>query len=434
MVLAETPESPMQIGALLALQLPPDGVADVFGRLRDHILERLPGTPLLAVLRQAPEGYDSDVWVDVADCDPEVHFERVEEPLDERALEDAAARNSMRPLDLARPPFRVTVFEDIGDGRCAMQLVVHHSVTDGVGFQSLLGRLSDAADPAARRAAGRVPGDDEWRSVAEARFEAEAPLRAAKRAAMDAALANIRGGSVLARHRTPTLKLSGPTSAERCYTRLSLSLEQVRSTARPLGATVNDLFLALASSALRRYLLEIDDLPDTPIVVNSARSYRRAEHGEFGNRIVALHPHLATTIVDPLVRLEAIKASMGDERARTEWDEAMLDQPERPYGARDRRAKFAERAGNRAAVLPGNITLSNVPGAAAPRSYHGFRELTNHPVPLLGSGRFLNVTSRRNEDRLDLGVMADPTKLADVRRFAGYLTDALAEYEQLGTG
>ena len=251
---------------------------------------------------------------------------------------------------------------------------------------------------------------------------------------MDAALANIRGGSVLARHRTPTLKLSGPTSAERCYTRLSLSLEQVRSTARPLGATVNDLFLALASSALRRYLLEIDDLPDTPIVVNSARSYRRAEHGEFGNRIVALHPHLATTIVDPLVRLEAIKASMGDERARTEWDEAMLDQPERPYGARDRRAKFAERAGNRAAVLPGNITLSNVPGAAAPRSYHGFRELTNHPVPLLGSGRFLNVTSRRNEDRLDLGVMADPTKLADVRRFAGYLTDALAEYEQLGTG
>ena len=119
MVLAETPESPMQIGALLALQLPPDGVADVFGRLRDHILERLPGTPLLAVLRQAPEGYDSDVWVDVADCDPEVHFERVEEPLDERALEDAAARNSMRPLDLARPPFRVTVFEDIGDGRCA---------------------------------------------------------------------------------------------------------------------------------------------------------------------------------------------------------------------------------------------------------------------------------------------------------------------------
>ena len=37
-------------------------------------------------------------------------------------------------------------------------------------------------------------------------------------------------------------------------------------------------------------------------MINSARSYRRPEHGEFGNRIVALHPHLATHLADPLAR------------------------------------------------------------------------------------------------------------------------------------
>ena len=50
------------------------------------------------------------------------------------------------------------------------------------------------------------------------------------------------------------------------------------------------MFLAIAATAVRRLLIEMDDLPDTPIVVNSARSYRRPEHGSFGNRIVAMHP------------------------------------------------------------------------------------------------------------------------------------------------
>ena len=120
-----------------------------------------------------------------------------------------------------------------------------------------------------------------------------------------------------------------------------------------------------------------------------------------------------------------------DERVRTPWDEAMLDQPERPYGPRDRRARFAERSADGSALLPGNVSLSNVPGPAGARSYAWFVQRSNHPVPILGSGRFLNITSRRNGPWLDLGVMADPTKLADVGRVARLIDEALGEYEAL---
>jgi hypothetical protein len=205
----------------------------------------------------------------------------------------------------------------------------------------------------------------------------------------------------------------------------------VRDVGRRAGATVNDMFRGLASSALRRILIELDDLPDAPLVVNSARSYRRPEHGDFGNRIVALHPHLATHLADPLDRLSAIRASMADELRRTSWDEGMLDQPEPPYGARDRRAKFAARVADGTALLPGNVSLSNVPGPATARRYAGFAQLANHPVPIIGSGRFLNITSRRNGPNLDLGVMVDPTRLPDVARVARYVEDALDEYEAL---
>ena len=432
MVLSDTPSTPMQIGALIELEIPAGLDRPVHEVLSDHVLTRLANTPLLAVLQQSPEGYDSDVWVDVSDCDPVAHIERRPEPIDRDGLHAAAAAASMRRLDLSRPPFRLVVFESTGDGRCALLFTVHHSVTDGVGFQSLLARLSDESPPAtASREPGRPLPPDEGRAAAAARFGAEEPWRAEKRAQIDEAKAMLAGGTLPPRARTPVLARSGPTSTERVYTRLSLSLERVREVGRRAGATVNDVFLALASSALRRHLIELDDLPDTPIVVNSARSYRRPEHGEFGNRIVALHPHLATHLADPLDRLAAIQASMADERVRTPWDEAMLDQPERPYGPRDRRARFAERSADGSALLPGNVSLSNVPGPAGARSYAGFVQRSNHPVPILGSGRFLNITSRRNGPWLDLGVMADPTKLADVGRVARLIAEALGEYEAL---
>ena len=53
-----------------------------------------------------------------------------------------------------------------------------------------------------------------------------------------------------------------------------------------------------------------------------------------------------------------------------------------------------------AAVLPGNITLSNVPGPAESRSYAGFRQLANYPTPLLGSADIV--------DALDLPEQPDP--------------------------
>ena len=117
-------------------------------------------------------------------------------------------------------------------------------------------------------------------------------------------------------------------------------------------------------------LIAIDDLPKTPVVINSARSYRQNDHAPFGNRIVALHPHLATHLADPIARLRAIHASMPQELARTHLDEAMLDAPERPFGPRDRRTKFAERAENGARSLPGNVTLSCLDGAPRARVNH----------------------------------------------------------------
>jgi diacylglycerol O-acyltransferase / wax synthase len=423
MVLTETDASPMHVGALILLDVPQGDRAGLTVRFRRQLEQRLPGTPLLARLVEAPEDYDSPVWAELAGADLDAHV--VEESGDDLFAE--VARLNLRRLDLSRPPFMAHVFPAAG----AVYFKMHHALADGIGFQEVLGRLSDAGEPVeARLSDARVPAAKDWRALSEARFAAESVARDAQSAARKEALAALESYKGL-RAETPVLKLTGPTSATRSYTTISLPVEPFKAAARALEATVNDLFLACASSALRDYLIEIDDLPGDPLVVNSARSYRRAEHGLFGNRIVAQHPNLATHLTDPIARLRAIQASMAAEMRRTVHDEALLDALEKPYGARDRKALFANRTSAGGRVLPGNLTLSNVPGPAGERSWCGYRQVHNHPVPIIGSGRFLNITSRRSGANLDMGVIADPEKIADVGRVAALFRAAALAYAEM---
>ena len=94
-------------------------------------------------------------------------------------------------------------------------------------------------------------------------------------------------------HPTPECALSGPTSNRRAYTTRHAPVRR-HAPCRPRRCRqrVNDLFLTIAGTVVRDHLVDANGLPDDPITTNSARSYRRPEHGLFGNRIVAIHPHL----------------------------------------------------------------------------------------------------------------------------------------------
>lgn len=434
MILAERPHEPVHIGALILLDVPPSAQGSFLSRIREHISQRLAHTPLPVLRREAPDGYDSDVWVDV---DVATDIARLVEPVEAGrplALEDAhrvIAEVSTRALDPSGPPFHFLVLDRLAGGRSALYMRLHHAVADGVGVQTILGLLSDESPPGPSRPPARIPEPADWRDISERWFAAEAPSGAAyvarRRAARDA-LVRLKDDPATRRSRTPELAGASPLSGIRSYAVATLPFAQVKRVANGHRGTVNDLFLALASHAVRQTLGERGLLPGDPIVANAARSYRRPEHGRFGNRIVALHPHLATHLDDPIARLRAIQAAMGVERLRTGYDEAVVDQPERPYGARDRRLQAAADRERATPRLSGNVTLSNVPGPAGERSWAGYRQISSNPVPIVGLGRFLNITMRRNGDTLDVGVMTDTAIVPDAGPVADRLRAALSEY------
>ncbi len=437
LILLEGDETPMHIGSLLVLQVPPEQRSGSVDRLRSHLVERLPSTPLLRRLERAPLGFDSDVWVrpDHVDLDQHIVVHQRETGYSPTDLHRFVEQHVMVRLDLRLPPFQIHVFDQVEGGDLALYVRVHHCVADGVGFQTILGLLSDDdPDPSVvipeLVAAPELPDRHQWLRASSTRFRLDRERQSERRVARRAAIEALRDPT-LERSVTPTLSLSGPTSSRRAYATLTLPFDEMLTVARSLGATLNDLFLAVAGTTVRSYLIEIDDLPAEPLTTNSARSYRRPEHGAFGNRIVAIHPHLATHLADPTERLRAIQASMSVERRRTEFDEALLNQPEIPFGPAVRRRRFADRRSTGTSILPGNITVSNIPGPRHERSYAGFRQLSNHPTPLLGSGRALNFTARRNGASFDIGLMADPDKIPDIGQICDLFRSAYGEYRTL---
>lgn len=444
MIVAESDDAPMHIGSLQFYDVPAAEQGIFHDKVRAHLERRLPATPLLCVRHPAPLRFDSDLWLDLASCDLDYHVFRVN---DGRAMtrEDVyrfVEREVMQRLDPNRPPFRIFVMPRLVDelgapAGSAVFMKVSHGFVDGIGFQSIVRLLTDdSAVPAyatVRRRSERPTPAWWWLLKSGLRFVMEIPAERAaekRRATALTELAKLKNDPAMKRAKTPALKkLGAVTSNQRAFEILSLPIERFRAVGKQLGGTINDVFLAVGGGALRRFLLEEGDLPELPIVINSARSYRRPEHGEWGNRIVALHPHIGTTIADPVERFKAIQQSMAVELARSPHDEPLVDRAEVPFGPKKRREALTARVDSGARILPGNIALSNVPGPAERRYLAGYAQTANYPTPILGNGRFLNVTMRRNADRLDLGIMCDAAKVPDAARIKVCLIDALAELE-----
>ena len=87
-------------------------------------------------------------------------------------------------------------------------------------------------------------------------------------------------------------------------------LARIQAVKAAYGVKVNDVILAMAASAFRRYLMSIDDLPSQPLDTSCPVALRAdAEKGEIGNQVGMMAVPLATDIEDPVERLRAIYAN-----------------------------------------------------------------------------------------------------------------------------
>jgi diacylglycerol O-acyltransferase / wax synthase len=463
----ESPRQAGHVGALAVLDpsTRPSGRLEL-DDLQALIAERLPLLPPFRWrLKPVPLGLDYPCWIDDPDFDLEYHVRELAlapPPSDEK-LADQVARIFSRPLDRARPLWEAYLIHGLDDGRVALLTKIHHAAIDGMSGAEILGVLLDLtpegrpAPPASLPAREHEPG--ELAMLGRGLLGAPRYLQRVV-SALPSTLPNLehtpivgdlpgaaqlgratarvvrtirrRESRVLQRSNLtpPRTSFNGRVSPHRRFAFGHLPLGEVKSLKNHYGVTVNDVIVSLCAGAVRRWLIDHRELPDTPLVAQIPVSVRSdAQRGSFGNRIGMMSVPFMTNEADPVRRLELTHDALKTAKERHRALPAALLQDAAQFippavFARASRVSFSLAATRRPIW---NLVVSNVPGPQEPLYLAGARVMTHYPVSVITDGMGLNITVMSYCGRLDIGIVADREQMRDVWKLIDWLRDALAE-------
>ncbi len=444
-------ETPMHVGVLQLFSLPEGAPDDYVGAMvrafKTGTRLSSPWNKRLAsgLLDRALPSWTTD---DAPDLDHHVRHSALPRPCGERELGVLISRLHSQPLDFTRPLWECHFIEGLQGGRFAVYTKMHHSLIDGVSGMRLLQRAL-ATDPATtdmpapwaqpwpeRPPSAAEPDEPSIVDGVSAAFDA-AFQQAAAAGEVSLALGRLvsaawrEGDPLIAPLACPWSVLNGRVTAQRRFATQDLDLADVRAVAKATDCTVNDVLLAVCSTALRRFLLGGGALPPASLTAGLPVNVRPADDEETGTAITFICATLATDCDDPGRRLAAIKASTAAAKQQLQGlSPAALTQ-----------YTIAIMAPHIASILIGiggwvrpvfNVTISNVPGPDHSLYLNGAKLEAMYPISLLSHGQALNVTCLSYAGRIHFGFTGCRDTLPHMQRLAIYAGEAMQELKALG--
>jgi WS/DGAT/MGAT family acyltransferase len=238
--------------------------------------------------------------------------------------------------------------------------------------------------------------------------------------------------------RAPRAPFNGPITAHRRVAFGSVDLATVKRVKNRHDMTVNDVVMTLTATALRRWLLDHDALPGTPLVAAVPVSVRatdgRWRAGDLGNHVSVMTAELPTHLADPRERLVFMRASMREAKQHFDAVPATILQ-DLAHVIPTALSGLAARGLFHLATLPGvlfNLFVSNVPGPQVPLYIAGARVEGLFPVSAVTDYTGgLNITLFSYDGELDFGLVACREMMPDLWHLIGYLEEALEELDRL---
>lgn len=463
----ETPSQYGHVGSVAVL----DPSTTATGRLELEdiqrlIHERLPLVPPFRWrLAEVPLGLDYPYWIDDVNFDLDFHVRElaIPEPYTEAKLAEQVSRIFARPLDRSRPLWELYLIHGLPDGNVAMLTKIHHAVVDGMSGNEILGAILDLG-PEGRPAPPPLNGGGD-QPPAELELLGRAllglpryPLRVLH--ALPTTLPNLTdtpvfstlpGAGLVARVAQEvqhllggdgpvlgTEKLSAPhtsfngrVSPHRRVVMGRLPLADYKAAKSHYGCTVNDVVVSTVAGAVRRWLIEHDELPDGPLVAQIPVSVRTDDQvGTYGNRILLMSAPLFCDEADPVRRLHRTHEALSDMKERHRALPAELLQDANSFippavFSRAARATFALASSKRGRPT-WNMVISNVPGPQFPLYCAGARLVGNYPVSVITDGMGLNITVMSYCGSMDVGLVADREQMPDLADLMGWMAQELA--------
>lgn len=428
--------------------------------------------PFVRRLVQVPLGLDRPYWINDPDFDLDFHVRHIAVPGAGGAdqLGDLVGRLIGRPMDRTRPLWECYVIEGLESGDWAVLLKLHHATVDGAAGALMLSILLDpSTDPSdadwtadkepsvvellARTAYGvvRTPAkgvrlqvkalNEIGRVTRQQGFPALAKtLQRGLPGPAGEVVRKVLGSPAndesdeaprLPRLGAPRTPFNASITPHRRFAYRTADLARVKAIKSELGATVNDVVMAVCSGALRRYLEGHDALPEEDLVAMIPVSIRTgAEEDMWANRVSAIFADLPTTSADPVQRVKNVSAAMQDAKKQFDMMPAEMIMEISDF-APPALAVQAARLAARVRIAdhtrpPANLVVSNVPGSRSPLELRpGIALKHYYPVSTVVDGQGLNITVQSYCDQLDFGLVACRELVPDLWDLADLLLDEI---------
>lgn len=449
-LMVESRETPMHVGGLMRFVLPDDAPPDFFAKLmQDFRATKKFAPPWNQRLRMPSLKGLMPVWEIDDDIDLEHHVRHsaLPRPGGERELGQLIARFHSQPLDLTRPPWECEVIEGLADGQFAMYVKMHHSLIDGISGIKLLEKAMSSDARSSRKlppfwALGSTGGKASKRPKAPPPTPAEVvsnftelvrdqigslPDIARAFGSMIGAFRN-KEDTLAIPFESPLSLLNGRINQERRFATQRFELPRLRKLAEAANATLNDVVLALCGGALRRFMIELGELPEHSLTAGIPVSVRPKDDEGTGNAITFIISTLGTDIDAPRERIQAITASTRRAKQHvSNLPKKAMMQYTMLLMAPTMLSLMTGIGGRTRPMF--NITISNVPGPEKPLYFRGARLEAAYPVSLVTHGQAINITCQSYDGKLAFGITGCRSTLPHLQRLSPYMQLALEELE-----
>lgn len=408
---------------------------------RLHLLE-----PLRYQLVDIPWRLHHPMWMPDCPVDLDYHLRRVKVPAPggRRELDQVIGEVASTPLDRGKPLWEFHFAEGMADQRFALIGKVHHTLADGVASANLLARLMDLVGAPQDERDGppeAVDPPSAGQLLWEAQLDHFQNMAELPRLVADAArgVTRLRKRSRKRRNHpelakpfnAPPTFLNHIVSPVRTFATATLSLAEVKETAKHLSVTFNDVVLAVAAGGLRELLLRYDGRADRPIIatvpVSTDNSTERVTGNEIGGLMVSIPVH----IDDALQRVKLTSLATG--RAKENNDllgptlqGRLLEYLPPPLAPTLFQAQSKRADHNRLM----NVAVSNVPGPRERGHIGGAPVSEIYSVGVLSAGSAFNMTVWSYVDQVDIAVLSDDRTFADPHESTDAMVHAFDELRQ----
>jgi diacylglycerol O-acyltransferase len=421
---SETPNVHMHTLKIAIIELDPASRGFTIDAFRQVIAGRMDKlVPLGYQLIDVPFKFHHPMWRENCEIDFEYHIRpwRLAAPGGRRELDEAIGEIGSTPLDRAHPLWEMYFVEGLANERIAVVVKIHHALADGVASANLMAHGMDlmptpqaggySADPAPTkrelmstafvdhmRHIKRIPGTIAYTAQG---------IRRVRRSTR-------KFSPELSRPFTPPLTfMNHVLTPERRFATATLALADVKTTGKKLGATINDMVLAMSSGALRNLLLRYDGKAE-PLLASVPISFDFSPDRISGNKFSGMMVALPTDIQDPLERVRA-----AHDNAVSAKESHHLLGPELvsrwaaywpPSGTEAMFRWLSNRDGQNKVL---NLNISNVPGPRTRGRVGGALVTEIYSVGPLTAGSGLNITVWSYVDQLNISVLSDGATLKD---------------------